>query len=232
MLDAPPTGRIRQFLDVTKDVAVLRGIRHELGTAPQQKAPATAERVRAMLDAIPGDTLRGKRDRAILAFGMAGAFRRSELVALRVEDLDRVPEGVRLTIRRSKTDQLGAGQVIAILRGSKLRPVRALFEWIEAAAITAGPVFRGIDRHGRISAEPLTPQSVALIVKRAADAAGLDRDEFSGHSLRAGFLTSAADSGADALRMMEVSRHRRVETVRGYVRRANLFRGHAGAGFL
>ena len=122
--------------------------------------------------------------------------------------------------------------LIAILRGSKLRPVRAVQDWLDAAGITEGPVFRAVDRHGRISAAGLTAQSVALVVKRYADAAGLDPDEFAGHSLRSGFLTSAAEGGADALRMMEVSRHKRVETVREYVRRANLFRGHAGAGFL
>ena len=110
--------------------------------------------------------------------------------------------------------------------------MRAVQDWLDAAGITDGPVFRSIDRHGRVSTAALSPQSVALVVKRCAEAAGLDPDEFAGHSLRRGFLTSAAEAGADVLRMMEVSRHRRVETVREYVRRANLFRGHAGAGFL
>ncbi|MGI4799558.1 MAG: tyrosine-type recombinase/integrase [Janthinobacterium lividum] len=110
--------------------------------------------------------------------------------------------------------------------------MRAVLAWLEAAAITSGPVFRSVNRHGQVSTAGLTPQTVALVVKHYADAAGLDPDEFSGHSLRAGFLTSAAEAGADVLRMMEVSRHRRVETVQGYVRRANLFRGHAGADFL
>ena len=217
--------------DLEQVRAVMRGIRRDHGAAPHQKAPATAERVRDMLALTPG-TLKGKRDRALLALGMAGAFRRSELVALQVADLERVPEGLRVTIRKSKTDQEGAGHVIAILRGSKLKPVRAVLDWLEAAGITSGPVFRSINRHGQVSAAGLTPQTVALVVKHYADAAGLDPDEFAGHSLRAGFLTSAAEAGADVLRMMEVSRHKRVETVRSYVRRANLFRGHAGAGFL
>ncbi len=184
-----------------------------------------------MLDTIATDTLRGKRDRALLALGMAGAFRRSELVALQASDLVRLPEGLKVTIRKSKTDQEGAGHVIAILRGSNIRPVRAVEDWLVAAGIKDGPVFRCINRHGRLRATALTPQVVALVVKSAAEAAGLDPAEFAGHSLRAGFLTSAAESGADALRMMEVSRHRRVETVQGYVRRSNMFRGHAGAGF-
>ena len=217
--------------DVEQVRAVLRGIRRDRGAAPSQKAAATGERIKAMLAHTP-DTLKGKRDRALLAFGMAGAFRRSELVALQVADLDRMPEGLRVTIRRSKTDQEGAGHVIAVLRGSKLKPVRAVLDWLEAAGISSGPVFRGINRHGQVSACGLTPQTVALVVKQYAEAAGLDPDEFAGHSLRAGFLTSAAEAGADVLRMMEVSRHKRVETVRDYVRRANLFRGHAGADFL
>lgn len=211
--------------------AVMRGIQRTAGAAPAQKAPATAERIGAMLEAIPANTLQGKRDRALLLLGFAGAFRRSELVALAVEDLTFEPDGVRVLIRRSKADQEGRGQEIAIPRGTKLRPVAALQAWLAAAAIATGPVFRSVNRHGTVGSA-LTPQVVALVVKRHAEAVGLDPDTFAGHSLRAGFLTSAADAGADVLRMMEVSRHRRVETVQGYVRRASLFKGHAGVGFL
>lgn len=209
---------------------VLVGIRREKGAKPTQKAPATAERIAAMIEAIP-DTRRGQRDKALLAIGFAGAFRRSELVALEVADITYEPDGVRVQIKRSKADQEGRGQEIAIPRGSKLRPVRALQAWLKAARIKDGPVFRSIDKHGHIGGA-LTPQSVALIVKTHAEAAGLDAREFSGHSLRAGFLTSAAEAGADVLRMMEVSRHKRVETLRTYVRRASLFKGHAGKNFL
>lgn len=113
----------------------------------------------------------------------------------------------------------------------KLRPVAAVQDWIKAAGITSGPLLRSVDRHGKARGA-LTPQSVALVVKRYADQVELDPDDFAGYSLRAGFLTSAAEAGADALRMMEVSRHRRVEIVAGYVRRGNLFRGHAGTTFL
>jgi site-specific recombinase XerD len=209
---------------------VLGGIRRTKGTRPVRKAPITAERTATMLESMP-TTLRGKRDRALLTLGFAGAFRRSELVALEIADLAFEPEGLRVQIQHSKTDQEGQGQEIAIPRGETLRPVGAVQAWIKAAKITDGKLFRGIDRHGRIGGA-LTAQSVALIVKHYAEAAGLDAREFAGHSLRAGFLTSAADAGADVLRMMEVSRHKRVETVQGYVRRANLFKGHAGTGFL
>ena len=211
--------------------AVLRGIRRTVGTAPKQKAPATAERIKAMLATISADTLRGKRDRALLLLGFAGAFRRSELVALEVADLAFEPDGMRVLIRRSKADQDGKGQEVAIPRGTKLRPVAAVQDWLKAADITSGPLYRRVDRHGK-PRDSLTAQSVARRVKRYADAAGLDPGEFAGHSLRAGFLTSAAEAGADALRMMEISRHRRVETLAGYVRRGSLFRGHAGTTFL
>ena len=211
--------------------AVMRGIRRTAGTAPAQKAPATADRIAAMLEAVPTDTLRGKRDRAMLLLGFAGAFRRSELVALHVADLAFEPEGVRVMVRRSKADQEGQGQEIAIPRGTKLQPVAALQTWLAAAGIAVGPVFRSIDRHGKIRSA-LTAQTVAVLVKHYAYMPGLDPAAFAGHSLRSGFLTSAAEAGADVLRMMEVSRHKRVETMQGYVRRASLFKGHAGAGFL
>ena len=211
--------------------AVMRGIRRTAGTAPAQKAPATADRIAAMLEAVPTDTLRGKRDRAMLLLGFAGAFRRSELVALQMADLAFEPEGVRVMVRRSKADQEGQGQEIAIPRGTELRPVAAVQEWLAAAGITAGPVLRGINRHGQVGGA-LSAQSVALVGKRYADAVGLDPAAFAGHSLWSGFLTSAAEAGADVLRMMEVSRHKRVETMQGYVRRASLFKGHAGTKFL
>ena len=140
----------------------------------------------------------------------------------------RILQGLQETIRQGKTDQEGRGHVIAILRGSRLRPVRAVQDWLDAAGITDGPVFRSINRHGRVSAAALSAQSVALVVKRCAETVGLDPDEFAGHSPRRGFLTSAAEADADVLRMMEVSRHRRAETVRECVRRPNLFRGTPG----
>jgi integrase len=210
---------------------VVRGIRRTIGTAQAKKAPATADLVALMLATCP-DTLRGKRDRALLALGFAGAFRRSELVALAVEDLTETPNGYRVTIRHSKTDQEGAGQEIAIPRGTRLRPVEAVRAWLEAAGIAEGPVFRPINRGGRVVAATLTAESAAQVVKDAAERAGLDPATFAGHSLRAGFLTSAADAGASIFKMMDQSRHRSVETLRGYIRDADRFKDHAGEGFL
>ncbi len=220
----PPTG--------SEEVkAVLRGIRRTIGTAKLQKAPATAQVMRELLAHCP-DTPIGKRDRALLVLGFAGAFRRSELVALQVEDLAEATDGLVVTIRRSKTDQEGAGQEVAILRGVKLCPVAAVQEWLAAAGITSGPVFRQVARGGRIGDVALSDHAVATIIKKIIIRAGLDPAAFSGHSLRAGFLTSAAEAGASIFRMMDVSRHKSVDTLRGYVRRAEGFKDHAGAAFL
>jgi site-specific recombinase XerD len=209
----------------------LRGIRRTIGAAPERKDAATAARIGDMLAMIP-DTLAGLRDRALLLLGFAGAFRRSELVALTVADLVDTQGGLRVTIRKSKTDQEGAGQEIAIPSGGKLRAVEAVKGWLTAAGITEGPVFRSVNRGGRVMPDALTDRSVALIVKAYAERAGLDPAAYAGHSLRAGFLTSAAENGANVFKMMEVSRHRSVDTLRGYVRRADLFKDHAGATFL
>ena len=210
----------------------LHGIRRTLGTARDQKAPATADVLIQMLRHVPAHALIGLRDRALLALGFAGAFRRSELVALEVEDITPVPDGLRVRIRRSKTDQEGEGQEIAIPRGYRLRPVEALQAWLAAAAITTGPIFRPVGKGDRVSPARLAAESAADIVKHYATRAGLDPRAFAGHSLRAGFLTSAAEHGASVFKMMEVSRHRSVDTLRGYVRRADLFREHAGSAFL
>ena len=221
---SPTTGReTRKAMD---------GIRRTLGMKLDQKAPATAEVITKMLQQIPAETLKGIRDRALLLLGFAGAFRRSELVALEVTALAFEAGGMRVTIRKSKTDQEARGREVAIPRGKVLRPVQAVQDWLKASGITAGPIFRGINRHSQMQQAALTSHAVALVVKRYAAAAGLDPADFSGHSLRAGFLTSAADNQADLLKMMEQSGHKRVETVRGYVRRAGLFKGHAGEGFL
>jgi site-specific recombinase XerD len=211
--------------------AVVRGIRRSIGTAAIRKSPATADVVTQMLALCPA-TLRGRRDAALLALGFAGAFRRSELVALTVADLVDAPDGYRVMIRRSKTDQEGEGQEIAIPRGCRIEPVKLVQAWLQAAGITEGPVFRPVLKGSRVPNEPLSGHSAAAIVKRYALAAGLDPAAFAGHSLRAGFLTSAAESGASVLKMVEVSRHKSVDMLTGYVRRSNLFREHAGSAFL
>jgi site-specific recombinase XerD len=209
--------------------ATVRGIRRSKGVAVHKKAPATADRLMAM--ANTGEGLIAVRDRALLLLGFAGAFRRSELVALDCEDVEETDAGVMVTIRRAKTDQEGAGAKIAIVRGSLACPVAALRAWRNAAGITTGAVFRSVRKGGKVGAR-LTDRSVAEIIKTHAARVGLDPALFAGHSLRAGFLTSAAARGASIFKMMDVSRHRSVETVRGYVRDAEIFKDHAGIGLL
>jgi site-specific recombinase XerD len=211
--------------------ATLRGIRRTAGSAPARKAPATADKVLAMVAAADSG-LKSLRDRAILLLGFAGAFRRSELVALNVADLQFCAGGLRVTIRRSKTDQDGFGTTIAIARGSVACPVDAVLAWIKSAAIEDGPLFRPVTRTGRIVPRRLSARAVAELVKSYARRAGLKAANFSGHSLRSGFLTSAAARGASVFKMMDVSRHKSVDTLRGYVRDAEMFRDHAGDGLL
>jgi site-specific recombinase XerD len=211
--------------------AVARGIRRRIGVAPAQKAPATARAIGAMVEHMP-DTLIGRRDRAILLIGFAAALRRSELSALQVSDIETHPDGVLLHIGRSKTDQEGAGAQIPIPRGRRLKPVEALEAWLAASKISEGPVFVSIGKGGRVKRDRLSSSAIAEIVKRYAAAAGFDPKQFAGHSLRAGFVTSALEDGADMFKVMDVTRHRRVETLKGYDRRAKAFRNHAGDGFL
>ncbi|CAO3460789.1 hypothetical protein [Azospirillum argentinense] len=211
---------------------VLAGIRRTHGKPAAKKAAADADILRDILRAIPGDGLRATRDRALIAFGMASALRRSELVALRVEDLVRTPEGMRVTIARSKTDQEAEGVTIAVPDGRRIRPVGLLEAWLSAAGITEGPVFRRMTKKDRVTNDPMSDCAVARAVKHHAKAAGYPSADFSGHSLRAGFLTAAARAGASVFKMQEVSRHKSLEVLSGYVRDAELFRDHAGSEFL
>ncbi|WP_441258993.1 site-specific integrase [Bradyrhizobium sp. 521_C7_N1_3] len=213
--------------------ATLRGIRRAIGAAKVKKAPAVTTRIKAMVATCPA-AITGKRDRALLLLGFGGAFRRSELVALNVEHIEETPEGLLVLIAKSKTDQEAEGATIAVARGSSSEtcPVVAVREWLDAAGIEAGPVFRPINKAGAVSAERLTDRSVANIVKAYAGRAGLDESLFSGHSLRRGFLTSAAAAGKSIFRMKDVSRHKSVETLSGYIQEAELFKDHAGHGLL
>ncbi|MGI9286399.1 MAG: site-specific integrase [Pseudomonadales bacterium] len=221
--------------DAVAVAEVLSGIQRDVGVAPLQKAPAVAEDVQRMADACNVDTKVGCRDRAVLLFGFAGAFRRSELVALETTDLiDHADKGVEVIIRRSKTDQVGAGQRIALVREAETRycPVAALDTWRARAVVTDGPLFRRISRGDHVRDTALSAQSVALIVKKYAAQVGLDACQFAGHSLRSGFLTSAARNRASLFKMQEVSRHKSLDVLQGYVRDAEKFDDHAGEGLL
>jgi site-specific recombinase XerD len=208
----------------------LAGIRRSLGSAPRKKTALTAELLSRALRKLP-DTLRGKRDRALLLIGFAGALRRSELVDLKVNDLAAHPKGIILTLRRSKTDQVGAGTVKAIPHGHRLKAVAALEDWLRISQICDGPIFRGVIGK-RVLDGALCEHQVAKIVKNALRAIGLDAREFSGHSLRSGFITSAANSGADLTTIAKHAGHARVDTTLGYVQVNDAFRDHAGRKFL
>src|SRR5712671_920437 len=187
-----------------------------------------------MLGMVAGapDNLAGLRDRALLLLGFAGAFRRSELVALDVADLEETEDGFKINIRRSKTDQESQGVTIAIARGVTTCPVKAIKAWLQAAGISEGPLFRPVAKGGRLGTERLTDQSVCSIVKAYAERIGLNATDFGAHSLRAGFLTSAARRGASVFKMRDVSRHKSMDVLQAYVRDADLFQNHAGAGLL
>jgi integrase len=206
----------------------LKGIKRVHGTAATQKAPLLTEDLRVILRTLPRRLL-GVRDRALLLVGFAGAFRRSELVGLDVADLRFQAEGLLITLRRSKTDQEAAGREVAIPHGNHAEtcPVRALQRWLDAAGITEGPAFRPIDRHENIGASRLSNKAVALVIKRCVQAAGLDAAQFSGHSLRAGFVTSAARAGEPERRIMRQTGHKSIEMVLKYVRQANAFTDNA-----
>lgn len=210
--------------------SVWMGIKRAKGTAQEGKAPVLTDELRAMVATLP-DSLLGIRDRALLLLGFAGAFRRSELVGLDVEDLTFTQGGLVVTIRRSKTDQEGQGEKIGIPFGAheETCPVRAVQAWLTAAGIQEGPLFRSVNRHGQVQPGRLSDKAVALVVKRTAAAAGLDPTRYAGHSLRAGLATSAAAAGVEERNIMRQTRHRSVQMVRRYIRDGNLFRNNAAA---
>jgi integrase len=207
---------------------VWAGIRRAKGMYQEGKDPVLIEDLRSMVNALP-DTLTGKRDRALLLVGFGGGFRRSELVAIDKEDIQMVPRGMVIQLRRSKTDQDGRGEKVGIPRGSRPEtcPVRALEEWLAESGIDSGPIFRPINRHGQVRNRRLTDRSVALIVKKAAESIGLDPHRFSGHSLRAGMATSAAMAGKDERSIMKQTRHKSTNMVRKYIRDGELFNQNA-----
>jgi site-specific recombinase XerD len=212
--------------------ATLRGIRRAVGTAPKgRKAPMIAEIMHRVSRAAALD-LKGLRDRALLLLGFGGAFRRSELVALNVEDVEFTDDGLRVTIRKSKTDQEGVGVTIAIVRGGACCPAKALREWLDTAKIESGPIFRPVRKGNRVGDSRLTGKTVCVLVKAYAALIGLDATTIGAHSLRSGFLTSAARRGASVFKMRDVSRHKSMDVLQSYVRDADLFRDHAGAGLL
>ena len=185
-----------------------------------------------VLDAA-GRSLKDIRDRAILLLGFAGGFRRSELVALDCLDIERVRQGHVITLRRSKTDQNGAGRKIGIPHGrTRWCPVAALEDWLAASGVEDGSAFRRVDRHGRLFADRLSPEAVCLIVRERVKAAGFDPSGYSGHSLRAGFATSAVQAGVSTLKVRAQTGHASEAMLARYIRDGELFIGNAAGALL
>ncbi|SFM43217.1 site-specific integrase [Nitrosomonas communis] len=211
--------------------STFRGIRNQHGVKQRQVAPAIKEDIVAMAANLQG--IKGIRDKALLLIGFAGAFRRSELASLQVSDIEFVQQGVLIHLRRSKTDQAGQGRKIAIpyARGI-LCPVIALREWLQHSGITEGPIFRNINRHGQIGTQMISPQSIALVIKERAKVAGLDFTQYSGHSLRAGLVTSAAQAGVSSWKIRQQTGHKSDAMLQRYIRDANIFTDNAAGGVL
>jgi site-specific recombinase XerD len=207
-----------------------KGIRRSKGAAQTRKVPVLVGDLRRIVRELSSGLI-GARDRALLLVGFAGAFRRSELVGLNVDDLDFRDDGLVITLQHSKTDQERVGRKVGLPFGSDPAtcPPTALRAWLTASAITSGPVFRGIDRNRQVRSSRLSDKSVGLIVKRAAKMIGKDASQFGGHSLRAGLATSAAMAGASERSIMAQTGHRNASTLRRYIRDGSLFRDNAAS---
>ena len=214
--------------DIVK--AVVRGLRKTNGTPQRQAAPVLREDLLPMLAQMRG--VKGIRDRALILVGFAAALRRSELVALDVNAIQFVPEGLLVQLFRSKTDQNGEGRKIAIPYGrTSACPVKALKNWLDVSGTTSGPVFRSVNKTGAIACSRLTDQSVSQIVKQYAAIIGLPAQAYSGHSLRAGLVTSAAKAGVSFAKIQQQTGHRSSAMLIRYIRDASIFENNA-AGLL
>lgn len=210
----------------------LRGLRRKHGTAQKQAKPLVKEELFAILDPL-GDSMKDVRDRALLLLGFAGGFRRSEVVGLDVADIEHVRQGIIITLRHSKTDQEGAGRKIGIPRGrTRHCPVAALTAWLDRAGITQGAVFCPINRHCQLQPERLSGDAVSEVIRERIAAAGIDPQGYSGHSLRAGFATSAAQAGASTLKIRQQTGHASDAILSRYIRDGELFLGNAAGAVL
>jgi integrase len=203
---------------------IVRGIARTNGSSQARKSAVTLDRLRAMLLEVRGDDLKAKRDRALVLLGFAAALRRSELAALRVEDLRFEKLGIIVTIRRSKTDQEAKGVEIAVpyVASRSLCAARAVKAWLDGSGLTAGPLFRSFTLQRQMLETPIGGRDVANLVKKLTSKARLEGD-FSGHSLRAGFATSAAASKVSLDAIARTTRHKSLSVLMGYVRPAQAF---------
>jgi site-specific recombinase XerD len=222
------------YLD-TKHPSIIEnimGIKRRKGSNQKSKKPILISSLKQIINVIDNQNkqeIKKCRDRTIILIGFSGGFRRNEIVSLNYDDLDFVPEGLKINIRRSKTDQFGEGSVKALpyFDSSQYCPVISLQKWIEISKINSGPLFRRFTKGSNLSENRLTDQTVALLIKEYLMLAGIDSKNYSGHSLRSGFATSAAESGADERSIMAMTGHKTTQMVRRYIKEVNIFKNNA-----
>lgn len=216
---------------------IIAGLKRMLGTAPKQVDALRSFHIEKMLKKCSKTPI-GMRDAAILALGFAGALRRSEICQLKYEDIEiikatkNMPLRMTVTIRKSKTDQESKGQKIAITEGTGIKPVSVLLKWLKISKLKKGYLFQSLFKGGKLRGNSMHHSDIPRIVKHYSSLIGLDSSNISGHSLRAGFVTTAVAHGARIDKIMEVTRHKSAQTVLHYMRDKDLFDDHAGAGFL
>ena len=222
------------YLD-TKHPSIIEnimGIKRRKGSIQKGKKPLLINNLKQIINVIDEDNnqeIKKSRDRSILLIGFSGGFRRTELVSLDYDDLDFVTEGVKINLKRSKTDQFGEGSTKALpyFDNSKYCPVLSLTNWIKLTNIKSGPLFRRFAKGSKLTLNRLTDQTVALVIKKYLKLAGIESKNYSGHSLRSGFATSAAESGVEERSIMAMTGHKSTEMVRRYIKEANLFKNNA-----
>jgi site-specific recombinase XerD len=222
------------YLD-TKHPAIIEnimGIKRRKGSIQKGKKPILIKRLKEIINLIDKqnrEEIKKLRDRSIILIGFSGGFRRNEIVSLDYDDLDFVPEGLKINLRRSKTDQFGEGftKALPYFNKSQYCPVVSLKKWLNISKITSGPVFRRFSKGSKLLNHRLTDQTVALLIKEYLKLAGIDSKNYSGHSLRSGFATSAAESGVEERSIMAMTGHKSTEMVRRYIKEANLFKNNA-----
>ncbi len=222
------------YLDTKHPIIIenLMGIKRRKGTIQKGKKPILINELRKILKVIDEqkvEDIKKLRDKSIILIGFSGGFRRNEIISLDYEDLDFVHEGVKIKIKRSKTDQFGEGSIkgIPYFNESLYCPVTTLKRWLNVSKITKGAIFRRFTKGSRLTKHRLTDQTVALIIKNYLNITGIDSKNYSGHSLRSGFATSAAESGAEERSIMAMTGHKSAEMVRRYIKEANLFKNNA-----
>jgi len=222
------------YLDTKHPIIIenIMGIKRRKGSIQKGKKPLLINNLKIIINVIDEynhEDLKKFRDRSIILMGFSGGFRRNEIVSLNYDDLEFVTEGLKINLKRSKTDQFGEGSVKGLPYFDNIQycPVLSLKNWIEISNINSGPLFRRFSRGSKLSENRLTDQTVALLIKKYLKLAGIDNKNYSGHSLRSGFATSAAESGAEERSIMAMTGHKSTEMVRRYIKEANLFKNNA-----